>query len=162
MTITPGPWETGAPFTEKIGGYHLVGIPISGSGRAIARVWVGTEGEILSTEQAEANARAIAALPTLLRALHMAHNTLFAHGGGPTVKERRDARMVIRAALDKAEPGQPRAPGYWEAIAVDHEKVKDWRGAALAWDQASACTAGHSRAAMYDSHARQCRDRIGQ
>lgn len=66
---TPGPWTSGKPFTENVGGTRMVGIPISGSGRAIARVWMGSERHLSNfaepDAEALANARLIDAAPAM-------------------------------------------------------------------------------------------------
>jgi hypothetical protein len=79
---TPGPWHLGEP---TIGNQMVLKSP----GRSIARV--------MHCDEAEANARLIAAAPDLLIALARAHNDLL-------FMEDRDERTIdiVRAALAKA------------------------------------------------------------
>jgi len=104
---TPGPWQIGPEFLERCGAFKLHGRPISGGGKAIARVWSGSDRRLFEQPDDEANARLIAAAPDLLSALRGLLEECDRHGAFehvgfefPTVKPAFDA---ARAALAKAE-----------------------------------------------------------
>jgi len=75
MEHTGGPWIAGEPFAIKHAGYDVLAIPVSGSGAAIASVWAGTPRSASVGLQSDgpANARLIAAAPTMAAALRAIH-----------------------------------------------------------------------------------------
>lgn len=97
---TPGPWYVGDEFTERVGAYRVRGFPISGSGKAIARVWNGTEHNNLPPIGNEANAQLIAAAPDLLAALQNLENWATAMATVPSLNI--EPLIAARAAIAKA------------------------------------------------------------
>lgn len=94
-THTPGPWECGEAFREKVGSYEFTGFPISGGGRAIARVWTPHHADPV----AQGNARLIKSAPELLDLLRRAQVCCETAKGGSA----RALVHEIRAAIAEVE-----------------------------------------------------------
>lgn len=93
-THTPGPWKVHPYRNGKIGPYNMA-IDVGPAGRMVAQI-CGEFEKPVAGDEAEANARLIAAAPDLLTALKALVIATDGHPG--SVRQRDEARAAIAKA----------------------------------------------------------------